>query len=131
MYSRYVVSFVFVSSSVLLNLYFSYLFFSGGGTELSWSKAAATDAEAAAAVYCSGHGDAFLDAGDWTTKGDTSANATHATEGPIARNSSPIVRSTLTEGLFTSAELEQEIRRLHSVVGNANTTGRYIVFGIQ
>ncbi|KAF2297511.1 hypothetical protein GH714_024789 [Hevea brasiliensis] len=33
------------------------------------------------------------------------------------------------DGSLISEELENHIRRLHSVVGNANTDGRYIIFG--
>ncbi|KAG9456855.1 hypothetical protein H6P81_001363 [Aristolochia fimbriata] len=153
---------VVVSCSVLLNLYFSYLFFGGGGTELSWSKDASTDAEAAAAVYCSGHGDAFLD-GRLDEEGkhvcecrtcyggpDCSEFQSdcpvdvdsgdplflepfwrqHEASGSVTEAAYHRMSYVMKEGHLTSAELEREIRRLHSVVGNANTTGRYIVFGV-
>ena len=45
--------------SLILNVFF--LFKVGGEWNLSWSKKAATEAEAVAAISCSGHGRAYLD----------------------------------------------------------------------
>lgn len=45
--------------SIILNIFF--LFKVGGEWNLSWSKTAATEAEAVAAISCSGHGRAYLD----------------------------------------------------------------------
>ncbi|KAF5735331.1 putative Alliin lyase precursor [Tripterygium wilfordii] len=49
-------------SSIILNiLSIINLYVGGGGWDLSWTRRAATEAEAVAAVYCSGHGRAYLD----------------------------------------------------------------------
>uniref|UniRef100_A0A2P2KFG4 Alliin lyase n=1 Tax=Rhizophora mucronata TaxID=61149 RepID=A0A2P2KFG4_RHIMU len=54
------------SSSIILNLFFIWNWYGGTGGEwdyyyLSWSKRAAAEAEAVAAIPCSGHGTAYLD----------------------------------------------------------------------
>ena len=50
----------FLSCAMLLNLLFVSLYFHGG-SEQSWTKKAAAEAEAVASISCSGHGRAFLD----------------------------------------------------------------------
>jgi hypothetical protein len=55
---------VYVASlacSTVLNLFFFINLYVGGDWKLSWSKKAASEAEAVAAISCSGHGRAYLD----------------------------------------------------------------------
>ncbi|KAF9599653.1 hypothetical protein IFM89_001599 [Coptis chinensis] len=47
--------------SILINLFFLFDHFVYKDTELSWSKAAAREAELVASISCSGHGRAYLD----------------------------------------------------------------------
>ncbi|KAF9599652.1 hypothetical protein IFM89_001598 [Coptis chinensis] len=47
--------------SILINLFFLFNHFVDKDTELSWSKAAAREAELVASISCSGHGRAYLD----------------------------------------------------------------------
>lgn len=51
---------VCLSASLSLNLFFLYLIVDGQ-IELTWTKKAAFEAEAAASILCSGHGRAFID----------------------------------------------------------------------
>ncbi|XP_022773445.1 tryptophan aminotransferase-related protein 4-like [Durio zibethinus] len=48
-------------SSIILNLLFIINIYMGGQRKLSWSRRAAEEAEAVAAISCSGHGRAYLD----------------------------------------------------------------------
>ncbi|XWS21818.1 hypothetical protein CRYUN_Cryun30bG0087800 [Craigia yunnanensis] len=48
-------------SSIILNLLFIINIYVGGQWKLSWSSKAAAEAEAVAAISCSGHGRAYLD----------------------------------------------------------------------
>ena len=48
-------------SSIILNLLFIINIYVGGQWKLSWSSRAAAEAEAVAAISCSGHGRAYLD----------------------------------------------------------------------
>ncbi|KAF5749239.1 tryptophan aminotransferase-related protein 3-like [Tripterygium wilfordii] len=49
-------------TSIILNiLLIIYLYVGGGNWHLTWTKGAGNEAEAVAAVYCSGHGRAYLD----------------------------------------------------------------------
>lgn len=50
-----------VSASIILNLYFIVNLYEGSEWNLSWSSKAAREAEAVAAISCSGHGRAYLD----------------------------------------------------------------------
>jgi hypothetical protein len=55
---------VYVASlacSTVLNLFFIINLYVGGDCKLSWSKKAAAEAEAVAAISCSGHGRAYMD----------------------------------------------------------------------
>lgn len=54
-------SVLFVSCSVILNLFMLMNIYGSGEWKLSWSRRAAAEAEAVAAIECSGHGEAFLD----------------------------------------------------------------------
>ncbi|KAA3458676.1 tryptophan aminotransferase-related protein 3-like [Gossypium australe] len=47
--------------SIILNLLFIINMYVGGQWKLSWSSRAAIEAETVAAIYCSGHGRAYLD----------------------------------------------------------------------
>ncbi|XP_068649267.1 tryptophan aminotransferase-related protein 3-like [Aristolochia californica] len=150
-----------VSFSVLLNLFLSY-FFVFGGCDLTWSRESAKDAEAAASVYCSGHGEAFVDGpldeqgrhvcechacyggpdcSEFQSGCPADVNSgdplflepfwrQHEASGSITEVAWHRMSYSMNEGNLISVELERQIRRLHSVVGNANTTGRYIVFGV-
>ncbi|MFS7895989.1 putative alliinase, EGF-like domain, pyridoxal phosphate-dependent transferase, major [Helianthus anomalus] len=135
---------------------------------LSWSEKAAAEAEAVAAISCSGHGRAFLegliydgqpvcecydcyggpdcselspecaadaDGGDpiflepfWMQKAaDSSVLIPGWHRMSYKYNDHPLMS---IEYNLMSTELEYYIRKLHSIVGNAITQGRYIVFGI-
>lgn len=50
-----------LSASLILNLYFIINLYEGSEWNLSWSSKAAKEAEAVAAISCSGHGRAYLD----------------------------------------------------------------------
>ncbi|XP_042493114.1 tryptophan aminotransferase-related protein 3-like [Macadamia integrifolia] len=52
---------VFLASSILLNLFFILNLYLRQSPELTWSSEAAVEAEAVAALSCSGHGRAYLD----------------------------------------------------------------------
>ncbi|KAG5525340.1 hypothetical protein RHGRI_031871 [Rhododendron griersonianum] len=89
--------------------------------QLSWSQKAAAEAEAVAAVSCSGHGRAYLD-GLFVDGKPSSSSALvvagwHRMSYVFENNS------------YISHELEKHIRRLHSIAKNAATSGKYIVFG--
>ncbi|KAJ9546043.1 hypothetical protein OSB04_025750 [Centaurea solstitialis] len=155
--------------SIIINILFTInLYFGGGGggggggeCALSWSEKAAVEAEAVAAISCSGHGRAYLD-GSIDSEGrpvcecyacytgtdcsQISSNCVaDANSGdPIflepfwmqhATNSAILVsgwhRMSYRYGdLYMSTELENYIRNMHAVVGNAITEDRYIVFGV-
>ncbi|TKW16437.1 hypothetical protein SEVIR_5G299650v4 [Setaria viridis] len=137
----------------------------GGGSSgcgLSWALRAAKEAEAAAAVDCSGHGQVFLDgvAGEDGRPGcecnacfagpdcslrtpDCTADANsgnplflepywrrHASAGAVVVSGWHRMSYTTTDGhgLFQSIELERQIRRLHSAVGNAVVDDKHVVF---
>jgi hypothetical protein len=50
-----------LACSTVLNLFFIVNLYVGGDWKLSWSKKAAAEAEAVAAISCSSHGRAYLD----------------------------------------------------------------------
>ncbi|KAF5725657.1 hypothetical protein HS088_TW23G00384 [Tripterygium wilfordii] len=56
--SKYMVCLV---TSIILNILAIINVYVGDGWDLSWTKRAATEAEAVAAIYCSGHGRAYMD----------------------------------------------------------------------
>ncbi|RVW94865.1 hypothetical protein CK203_034589 [Vitis vinifera] len=94
--------------SVILNILFIANAYVGGKGELSWSRKAAEEEEAVAAVTCSVHGRAYLD-------------GLVADGSPVCEcnslNSYPIVLQTLTRVRFVFGEEEnllREPRKLHS-----------------
>ncbi|KAL6311300.1 hypothetical protein AAG906_000897 [Vitis piasezkii] len=132
----------------------------GGKWELSWSRKAAEEGEAAAAVACSGHGRAYLDG--LVVDGSPVCECNSCFEGPDCSQFSPDCIADVDGGdpLFLepfwmqnaassamlvagwhrmsysfnnqsliSQVLENQIRKLHTAVGNAVTQGRFIVFG--
>ncbi|XP_071736432.1 tryptophan aminotransferase-related protein 4-like [Rutidosis leptorrhynchoides] len=130
---------------------------------LTWSAKAALEAEAVAAISCSGHGRVFLD-GSISKDGELPVCECYACYGglncsefipgcaanvdsgdPIffepfwmqhAINSAVMISGwnrmsyRYADDSFISVELEKYVRKLHSIVGNAITEGRYIVFGV-
>ncbi|XP_007019618.2 PREDICTED: tryptophan aminotransferase-related protein 3 [Theobroma cacao] len=150
---------IFLSCSSILNL----LFFSHylhGGMEQSYTKNAAAEAEAVAAISCSGHGRAFLDGSILHGKHvcecdacyggpdcsdflpDCIADADsgdpmflepfwrkHAASSTIVLPGWHRMSYEFNDGSLISKELETQIRKLHAVIGNAVTDGRFIIFG--
>nr|XP_043617399.1 tryptophan aminotransferase-related protein 3-like [Erigeron canadensis] len=125
---------------------------------LSWSLKAGGEAEAVAAISCSGHGRAYLDgspepvcecydcyAGFDCSEFSSGCPADADSGDPIflepfwmqnAEDSAVVIsgwhRMSYRYADYTmmSTELEKYIRKMHSIVGNAITQGRYLVFGI-
>ncbi|KAL7585836.1 hypothetical protein Lser_V15G43017 [Lactuca serriola] len=164
-------------SSIVINILFSInLYVSGGGgalqwgekkhetvyrPSLTWSEKAAAEAEAVAAISCSGHGRAYLDSlisygqtvcecydcygGIDCSEFSPDCSADAGGGDPIflepfwmqnAEKSAIVVsgwhRMSYRYADYTmmSSEVEKYIRKLHSIVGNAITEDRYLVFGI-
>ncbi|KAG6784009.1 hypothetical protein POTOM_009691 [Populus tomentosa] len=146
--------------SIILNIFF--LFKLGGEWNLSWSKTAATEAEAVAAISCSGHGRAYLDGLVLDGNKGPVCECNTCYGGPDCSQFFPECSADANGGdpLFLepfwmqhaassallvagwhrmsysygdqstiSRELEKHIRKLHDIVGNAATEGRYVVFG--
>ncbi|CAL5348640.1 unnamed protein product [Camellia sinensis] len=161
--SIYGVFFVF---PVILNLYcFINLHYVGGGVggkgkQLSWTQKAAEEAEAVAAVSCSGHGRAYLDG--FSVDGKPICECNTCFGGPDCSEFSPAcvadadsgdplflepfwmehaassalvvvgwhrMSYTFNDHSFISRNLENHIRKVHSIAKNAITDGRYILFG--
>ncbi|RVW37453.1 Tryptophan aminotransferase-related protein 4 [Vitis vinifera] len=147
--------------SATLNILFvgRYVYVSGKW-EVGWSRRAAEEAEAVAAVSCSGHGRAYLDGlvvdgspvcecntcfgGPDCSQFSASCVADVDSGDPLflepfwmqhAASSALLVAGwhrmsySFHDHSLISKELEELIRKLHAIVGNANTTGRFIVFG--
>ncbi|GJZ69437.1 pyridoxal phosphate-dependent transferase [Tanacetum coccineum] len=92
--------------------------------DLGWTKKASAEAEAVAAMPCSGQvcsGDPIFMEPFWMQ------NAENSAVGISGRHRQGY---WYDHGDAMSIELEKHIRQLHSVVGNAVTEGRYMVFGI-
>nr|XP_043613366.1 tryptophan aminotransferase-related protein 4-like [Erigeron canadensis] len=125
------------------------------GYKLSWSAKAAGEAEAVAAISCSGHGRAYVDRGvcecySCYTGLDCSqlspnCSADADSGDPIflepfwmqnAADSAVVISGwhrmsyVYNDNTLMSSELEKYIRKMHSIVGNAVTQERYLVFGI-
>ncbi|KAJ6685195.1 TRYPTOPHAN AMINOTRANSFERASE-RELATED PROTEIN 3 [Salix purpurea] len=146
--------------SLILNIFF--LFKVGGEWNLSWSKRAASEAEAVAAISCSGHGRAYLDGLVLDGNEGPACECNTCYGGPDCSQFFPdcAVNADGGDPLFLepfwmqqaassallvagwhrmsysygdqstiSKELERHIRKLHDIVGNAATEGRYVVFG--
>ncbi|KAF5781848.1 putative alliinase, EGF-like domain, pyridoxal phosphate-dependent transferase, major [Helianthus annuus] len=159
--------------SVAINILFSINLYVGGGQwgekkhedscqpVLSWSEKAAAEAEAVAAISCSGHGRAYVDGlvfegqpicecfdcyggSDCSELSpECSADADsgdplflepfwmqHATESAVVISGWHRMSYRYADYTTMSKELENYIRKIHLLVGNAATEGRYIVFGI-
>ncbi|KAK9087011.1 hypothetical protein Syun_029405 [Stephania yunnanensis] len=111
--------------------------------ELKWSRAAAEEAEAVASIKCSGHGRASLDGLPIEGKPACQCNSCYSGDDcsvllpncAVDSGSAMVVSGwhrmgySYEDGSYISRELEKVIRRLHEVVGNANTKGKYILFG--
>ncbi|KAL6311298.1 hypothetical protein AAG906_000873 [Vitis piasezkii] len=147
--------------SVILNVVFVVLYVQMNSKwKPDWSKSAAKEAEAVAAVTCSGHGRAYSDG--LVVDGSPVCECNTCFEGPDCSQFSPHCAADVESGdpLFLepfwmqhaassavvvmgwhrmsysysdrstiSQELDKLIRKLHALVGNANVTGRFIVFG--
>ncbi|KAJ9546042.1 hypothetical protein OSB04_025749 [Centaurea solstitialis] len=159
----------FLLSSIAINILFTINLYLGGrigggsgGAGLSWSEKAAAEAEAVAAISCSGHGRVYVDSSvdsegqrvcecyDCYTGIDCSqisptcpadANSgdpiflepfwmQHATNSAILISGWHRMSYSYDDNWFKSTQLENYIRKMHSIVGNAITEGRYIVYGI-
>ncbi|KAI3675962.1 hypothetical protein L1987_85558 [Smallanthus sonchifolius] len=156
--------------SIAINILLSIYLFLGGGEKndeisyrppLTWSKKAAMEAEAVAAISCSGHGRAFLDSS--ISNGHPVCECNGCYGGTDCSELSPECAADANSGdpvylepfwiqnaadtavvisgwhrmsydyvdnTMMSIELENHIRQLHSVAGNAVTEGRYMVFGV-
>ncbi|XP_072968207.1 alliin lyase [Typha angustifolia] len=152
--SKFLFFFLFLSST-LTNIFRSV----GPPARLGWSRTAAEEAEAVAALTCSGHGRAFLDgvlvdgfptcecntcyAGSDCSELVADCDADADSGDPLflepywqrhAASSAVLISgwhrmSYRTTDIFISAELEKHIRRLHKAVGNAIADDKFIVFG--
>ncbi|KAI7735264.1 hypothetical protein M8C21_009984 [Ambrosia artemisiifolia] len=159
--------------SIAINILFSINLYIGRGwllekklenschSVLSWTEKAAAEAEAVAAISCSGHGRAYVDGLTYEGQpvcecfdcyGGTdcselspgcSADADsgdpvflepfwmqHATDSAVVISGWHRMSYRYADYTTMSKELENYIRKLHSLVGNAVTEGRYLVFGI-
>ncbi|KAF8678502.1 hypothetical protein HU200_046256 [Digitaria exilis] len=114
---------------------------------LSWALQAAREAEAVAAVGCSGHGQVFLDgvAGEDGRPGCDpivfewllcSGNPLfldpywrrHAAASAVVVSGWHRMSYTTSDATFQSVELERQIRFLHTAVGNAIVDDKHVVF---
>ncbi|GJN04565.1 hypothetical protein PR202_ga22126 [Eleusine coracana subsp. coracana] len=107
--------------------------YEGGG---GWALQAAQEAEAVASIACSGHGQVFQDgvAGEGGRPvGDPLFMEPywrrHAAASAVVLPGWHRMSYLTTDSLFQSVELENQIRRLHSAVGNAVVDGKHLVFG--
>ncbi|KAL2966912.1 hypothetical protein AAZX31_16G144500 [Glycine max] len=133
-----------------------------GEWEPTWSTRAAEEAEAVAAIPCSGHGRAYLDglilkdmnksrcecnscyAGSDCSQflSDCPANADggdpyfmepfwmqHAASSAILVSGWHRMSYSYSDGSVISQLLVEYIKKVHGIVGNAITEGKYIVFG--
>ncbi|KAI3675961.1 hypothetical protein L1987_85557 [Smallanthus sonchifolius] len=157
--------------SIAINILFSIYLHLGGGDRwvdknpeirpLTWTEKAAEEAEAVAAISCSGHGLAFLDGR--ISDGQPVCECYDCYGGTDCSELSPgctvdadsgdpiflepfwmqnaVASAVVISGwhrmsyryadyTLMSTELETYIRKLHSIVGNAVTEGRYMVFGV-
>ncbi|KAL5122864.1 Tryptophan aminotransferase-related protein 4 [Glycine soja] len=139
------------------------MFICMGEWEPTWSTRAAEEAEAVAAIPCSGHGRAYLDG--LILKGhehvhvcecnscyggsdcfkflsDCIANASsgdpyflepfwmrHAASSAILVSGWHRMSYSYSDGSYISEVLVKYIQKVHSIVGNAITKGRYFIFG--
>ncbi|OWM87017.1 hypothetical protein CDL15_Pgr016054 [Punica granatum] len=134
------------SSSVILNIVLCMkLFGSRGGDKsdgLTWSRKAKEEAELASSMDCSGQREAHLPMQSvlqWArllsflSRLSCRCKREHAARSAILISGWHRLSYSYTFGdrhEYISYELEKLIRKLHEVVGNAVTDGRYIVFGV-
>ncbi|GKU90736.1 hypothetical protein SLEP1_g4692 [Rubroshorea leprosula] len=157
--SKFVLCLVFSS---VLNLLFIINLSVGGRWNLSWSSEGAAEAEAVAAISCSGHGRAYLDGLVLDDERQPLCECHTCYSGPDCSQLLPNCAANVDGGdpLFlepfwmkhaassalvvsgwhrmsysydddtsSSKVLEKHIRKLHSLVGNADTDNRFIIFG--
>ncbi|XP_027358915.1 tryptophan aminotransferase-related protein 4-like [Abrus precatorius] len=149
----------FVSIMILLSA--SNQFVCRGEWKPNWSTKAAEEAEAVAAITCSGHGRAYIDGlilnghepvcecnscyggSDCSNfLSNCSANAEsgdplflepfwmqHAASSAILVSGWHRMKYIYSDGSLMSEMLVKHIRKVHDIVGNAVTEGRYIIFG--
>ncbi|KAL1825059.1 hypothetical protein ACET3Z_011837 [Daucus carota] len=149
--------------SLIFNVLFVYKYLHGSHdlVDQKWSKSAAGEAEAVAAVSCSGHGRAYVDgiiSGDGKPVCECNACFTgldcsqsvpgcildadsgnpiylepywmqHAASTAIVLSGWHRMGYEYEDGSLISKELHSEIFKLHDIVKNVNTTGRYLIFG--
>ncbi|KAI3465435.1 hypothetical protein Pfo_022098 [Paulownia fortunei] len=131
-------------ASVGLNIFLVNHVYVGGGDhhewkkqKLSWSEEAAAEAEAVASISCSGHGRAYLDGlvvdGKPVCDGDPLFLEPfwmqHAASSAVLVSGWHRMSYKFLDQSFISQELENHIRRVHSIAKNAVTQDKYIVFG--
>ncbi|XP_027359298.1 tryptophan aminotransferase-related protein 4-like [Abrus precatorius] len=145
----------------LILFFVSNMYVCWGEWEGTWSTRAAEEAEAVAAIPCSGHGRAFLDGlilnghepvcecnSCYTGSNcsvfltDCAADAgsgdplflepfwiKHAARSAILVSGWHRMSYVYSDGSYISELLVKYIRKVHEIVGNAVTEGRYIIFG--
>ncbi|XP_010261034.1 PREDICTED: tryptophan aminotransferase-related protein 3-like [Nelumbo nucifera] len=148
-----------LSSSIFFNILFLSFLLRPQEPRLTWSREAAREAEAIASLSCSGHGRAYLDGlvsqgkpvclchtcyeGPDCSDFSPGCPADVDSGDPLflepywmrhAASSAILVAgyhrmSYRYNDSTISTELQKQILQLHAVVGNANTTGRFMVFG--
>ncbi|XP_020535517.1 tryptophan aminotransferase-related protein 4 isoform X2 [Jatropha curcas] len=149
-------------TSIIINVLLISKRYVGEG-DLTWTKRAATEAEAVAAISCSGHGRAYLDGLILDGKQEPICECSDCYGGPDcsqlfpnctvnANSGDPLFLEPFwvkhagssaflvagwhrmsymySDGSYISQELESHIRKVHAIVGNAITEGRYIAFGV-
>ncbi|KAJ0985578.1 hypothetical protein J5N97_003934 [Dioscorea zingiberensis] len=138
--------FLIFYTSLFLNVFFLSYSFLSSRSEIGWSQTAAAEAEAVAAISCSGHGRAFLDG--LLIDGKPSCECNTCYQPPDCSQLSLDCAADADSGNplflepywqehaassavvnFISLELERHIRMLHLMVGNAVADDRFIVFG--
>ncbi|CAL9188132.1 unnamed protein product [Musa hybrid cultivar] len=151
---------LFLHASLFLNVFFfCYLVLSRHQPPPGWARSAARDAEAVAAIDCSGHGRAFLAGGDLPAcecnacySGDDCSQLLldcpsdadsedplflepywqqHASTSSIVLPGWQCMSSQTMGGDFISAELDRHVRLLHKAAENAITDGKFILFGSE
>ncbi|XP_071713281.1 tryptophan aminotransferase-related protein 4-like [Rutidosis leptorrhynchoides] len=162
-----------IGINIILLSYIIILYHSGSNQfierqcSLSWSEKAAAEAEAVAAISCSGHGRAYLDGPVNYEQSEGQVRPVcecydcyggldcsilspecpadadsgdpiflepfwmeHATESAVMISGWHRMSYRYVDYTTMSSELEKYIRKMHAIVGNAITEGRYLVFGI-
>ncbi|TQD75146.1 hypothetical protein C1H46_039330 [Malus baccata] len=130
---------VILACSLLVNLLVVFkLLYTDGEWALSWTKRSAEQAEQVAAISCSGHGRAYLDGLVLDGKEPVCDGnpyflepfwMQHAAKSAILVAGWHRMGYTYPDNSFISTQLEASIHKLHAVVGNAVTEGKYFVFG--